>query len=388
MFVYKKEGMKVPIKSWVPEVQYFADTKMVVQCENAAKLPFAVKQVVLSADGHSGYGVPIGTVFASDFIIVPYIVGVDISCGVIAMQTNASSEIVEPTFLKEILGKIRTKIPFGLGKHNAEKQEWLGFDSAPDIPVIQQELNSARYQLSSGGSGNHFWEIQKGSDGFLWIMIHSGSRNIGYTVANHYQKVAKDLCAKWMVQLPDPDLAFLPLDTQQGSEYFLAMHYCGKFAQENRSRMLLKTKEVLAEYGITEQDHINIHHNYAAIETHFGKEVLVHRKGATSASIGQRGIIPGSMGTCSYIVKGKGNPDSFYSCSHGAGRRLGRKEAIRTLNLDDELKKMEGVVHGVRTTQELEECPGAYKDIDEVMANQTDLVDIVTKLTPLAVIKG
>ena len=179
------------------------------------------------------------------------------------------------------------------------------------------------------------------------------------------------------------------MDTPEGQAYFQAMGFCLRFAQANRSLMMSRLSQAVAEVtGAVVEDEVNIHHNYAAMENHFGKNVLVHRKGATKATSGLPGIIPGSMGTASYIVEGLGNPESFMSCSHGAGRKMGRKEATRSLSLADEQKKMEGIVHGLRSISELEEAPGAYKDIDQVMENQKDLVKIKVRLKPLAVIKG
>jgi len=189
--------------------------------------------------------------------------------------------------------------------------------------------------------------------------------------------------------LPDRDLAFLPLDTREGMDYFTAMNYCCEFARANRARMMERVMQILAdETGANRLEEINIHHNYAALERHYGREVMVHRKGATKASLNLTGIIPGSMGSNSYIVKGLGNPESFESCAHGAGRRMGRKQAQRSLDLAEEQKKMEGVAHDLRTRDSLDEAPGAYKDIDEVMRLQQDLVSITVTLTPLGSIKG
>ena len=287
--------------------------------------------------------------------------------------------------------KIRATVPVGF-KHNKTAQAWSGFNDAPDIEIIQQQLTSARKQLGTLGGGNHFIEIQKGSDGHIWLMIHSGSRNFGLKTANVYHKKAVELCQKWESDIPNKDLSFLPMDENVGREYRTAMEYALRFAKANRALMMHRTKQALADVmglGTADFDEFaNIHHNYAAMENHYGKNVLVHRKGATKATESTIGIIPGSMGASSYIVKGKGNPESFMSCSHGAGRQMGRKEAKRVLNLEEEQAKMSDVVGGIRNTGDLDEAPGAYKDIDTVMDNQKDLVEILVKLTPLANIKG
>lgn len=308
------------------------------------------------------------------------------NCGMRAVQTNLND--IDVNTIKEILGKTRELISVGFD-HNKDDQSWVGFYEAPDIPIIQRELTSAFKQLGTLGGGNHFIEIQKGSDDRIWLMIHSGSRNLGYKTAGEYHKLAQRLSERWYSNIPSNDLAFLPIETPEGREYYEAMKFCLRFAEANRSLMMEKFLGVVKKVtGAAPTDGLDIHHNYAAFEHHYGTNVLVHRKGATKASAGQRGIIPGSMGTPSYIVEGLGNPESFESCSHGAGRKMGRAQAKRTLKLDEEQNKMTGIIHGLRTENELDEAPGAYKDIQLVMENQKDLVKILVKLTPLAVIKG
>jgi len=373
---------KIPVKMWLNEIEVEAEN----QAKDLANLPFAFKHIAIMPDSHLGYGMPIGGVMATNQVIVPNAVGVDIGCGMMAVKTDLKEIAVEG--LKEIMGKVRKSIPLGFN-HHKEKQEWSGFDNAPDIEVIQKELNSSRYQIGTLGGGNHFIEIQKGNDGHIWLMIHSGSRNFGLKTATEYHNKAKKLCERWQSDIPNSDLSFLPMDTKAGKEYFKAMNYALEFAYANRDLMMTRFMSVVKEVtNGSELERINIHHNYAALENHFGKNVLVHRKGATKATQGLIGIIPGSMGSKSYIVEGLGNPESFKSCSHGAGRRMGRKEAIRTLNLEEEQLKMKDVIGKPRGQQDLEEAPGAYKDITEVMANQTDLVKIKVELSPLAVIKG
>lgn len=371
-----------PIKLWLDDIEEGA----LRQARNLANLPFVHKWVAIMPDTHQGFGMPIGGVLATDGVIIPNAVGVDIGCGMGAVLTSLQG--LDTGTLKEIMSRIRKVIPVGFD-HHKEAQEWEGFDRAPDIPIIQQELASARRQLGTLGGGNHFIEFQRDEGGRLWIMLHSGSRNFGLKVANTYHKKAQARCEGLHVALPDRDLAFLPMEDSAGQEYHAAMSYCLEFAQANRDHMMEAITGIVAEVaGGAELDRVNIHHNYAALERHFGKDVWVHRKGATRVREGERGIIPGSMGASSYIVVGLGNPESFNSCSHGAGRKMGRKEAGRKLHLEEEQAKMAGIVHGLRSTADLDEAPGAYKDIDQVMESQKDLVKIAVRLKPLGSIKG
>jgi len=332
---------------------------------------------------------PIGGVLATEQVIIPNAVGVDIGCGMVAVKTTLKDITREQII--DTMKIIRKTVPVGFN-HQEEEQEWDGFDRAPNIEVIQKNIKSARKQIGTLGGGNHFIEIQKGNDGHIWLMIHSGSRNFGLQTANEYHKKAKSLCQKWQSDIPDPDLSFLPMDESVGREYREAMEYALEFARANRALMMERTKSALAEVvslsSTDFEEFANIHHNYAAMENHYGKNVMVHRKGATLATDSTIGIIPGSMGTSSYIVKGLGNKESFNSCSHGAGRKMGRNHARRTLNLAEEQEKMGDIIGKPRSVDQLDEAPGAYKDIVSVMANQTDLVEILIKLTPLAVIKG
>lgn len=378
------DSEKVIIKSWCNN----PEDGCIEQAKNLANLPFIFKQVCLMPDTHQGYGMPIGGVIACENVVIPNAVGVDIGCGMLAVRT--SLEEIDTEILKKIMGTIRETIPVGFNKHKKPGPPgWMPKADILNGGICNNQHEAARKQLGTLGGGNHFIEIQKGSDGFIWFMIHSGSRNLGYRVAKHYNDMAIKLNEKWFSEVPKAhELAFLPIS--EAGDYLKEMNYCLEFAKENRNIMALWIMDAFAEHlGKVEFDNeINIHHNYAAIENHFGKNVWVHRKGATSAREGQLGIIPGSQGTSSYIVKGKGNKDSFQSCSHGAGRQMGRKQAQRELNLIKERKKLEGIIHSVRSEKDLDESPGAYKDIDIVMKEQSDLVDIVVKLEPLGVIKG
>jgi tRNA-splicing ligase RtcB len=385
MRVVKDDSMKIPVKLWLDDIEDGAMN----QALDLSRLPYAFHHIAIMPDSHAGYGMPIGGVMATEGVIVPNAVGVDIGCGMRIARTGFHE--LDTDSIKKVMGRIRERVPVGF-EHHKEKIEWDGFTEAPDIPIIQQEFQKAHYQLGTLGGGNHFIEIQRGSDGWLYVMIHSGSRNFGLKIANEYHGKAKKLCGGWHSDIPNPDLSFLPMDAPEGREYRQAMQFALDFARENRSQMMhaidAAFRDILPE-GIA-GDVFDIHHNYATMEHHFGKNVMVHRKGAVKAYEGDKGIIPGSQGSSSYIVKGLGNPQSFMSSSHGAGRKLGRASAQRTLSLDDEQRKLDeqGIIHSVRNVKDLDEAPGSYKDIDAVMANQIDLVEIVLKLTPLAVIKG
>ncbi len=384
MRVVKDDFMKVPVKLWLDDIEDGA----ISQALDLSRLPFAFHHIAIMPDSHQGYGMPIGGVMATEGVIVPNAVGVDIGCGMAIVVTNIRD--TSPEILKAIMGEIRDRVPVGFA-HHKERREWSGFDSAPDLVVIQRELGPAHNQIGTLGGGNHFIEIQKGSDGYVYVMIHSGSRNFGLKIAKEYHDRARVLCERWYSDIPNPDLSFLPMENG-GGEYWEAMKFALAFARENRRQMMVAIEDAIRTvtgaslFG----DIFDIHHNYAAMEHHFGKNVMVHRKGAVKAYEGDKGIIPGSQGTASYIVRGLGNPESFMSSSHGAGRKLGRAAAQRTLSLADEQRRLDerGIIHSVRGVRDLDEAAGAYKDIDVVMANQTDLVAIEVKLEPLAVIKG
>lgn len=407
------DNTRVPIKLWLNDIEEGA----LKQANNAANLPFIFHHLAIMPDAHQGYGVSIGSVLATERVVIPNAVGVDVGCGLIAVKTSLKSEQLNKDTLKKIMNKIREQIPIGIGKDGSHKEK-QDESLMPDGPIednsliICKEYNNALIQLGTLGSGNHFIEIQKDINDNIWIMIHSGSRNLGKKVADHYNKLAKELNERWHSKVPrEWDLAFLPIETQEAKNYMTEMQYCVDFAFANRRVMMnrivnifveeFKLKDFEGYQGFNNLypelaslknafSFINIAHNYAVWENHFGQNVIVHRKGATLARKDTIGIIPGSQGAKSYIVKGLGNKDSFESCSHGAGRKMGRKVACKTLNLEEEIKKMNdlGIIHGIRNENNLDEAPGAYKDISEVMNNQKDLVEIIETLTPLAVIKG
>jgi len=378
---------KIPIKLWLDDLEEYA----LVQAKNLANLPFAYKHIPIMPDSHAGYGMPIGSVLATQDVVVPNAVGVDIGCGMCAQKTSLKN--LDVPKLKEIISLAQKMIPVGSFSHQEAQDVALMPQGHKKLKIVEKQFAKATRQIGTLGGGNHFIEIQKGSDGHVWVMIHSGSRNLGYNVAKHYNEIAIKLNKRYYAQVATKvDLAFLPLDTQEAKDYLAEMEYCVEFALANRKLMMTRVLEAMEEVvGQFEVEPlINESHNFAAWEKHFGKHVLVHRKGATRAFNGQLGMIPGSQGTKSYIIKGLGNKDSFKSCSHGAGRRLSRRQAKLQLDLKREIKILndQNIVHGIKTKEHLDEAPNAYKDIDEVMDNQRDLVKIMVELKPLAVMKG
>ena len=369
------------------------------QAKNISKHPWLVGNVCLMPDTHEGYGMPIGGVVALDKAVCPNMVGVDIGCGMLAVKTSLT-EITQDE-LKSILGGskenkggIRANIPVGFNHHKKDQENEIFDDNRwTYLEVCEKEFNSAKRQLGTLGGGNHFIEIQKGNDGHIWFMIHSGSRNLGYKVAKHYNEIAKQLCLKWKQnEIVKNDLAVLLQDTNEYDLYINEMNLCLDFAYQNRLQManVIKNEFLRVFPDVKFENEINIHHNYANIENHYGRNIIVHRKGATLARENTIGIIPGSQGTSSYIVQGLGNKASLMSCSHGAGRKMSRKKAIENLDLKEQqnILNSKGILHSLRSKQSLDEAPSAYKNIDIVMEEQKDLVKILIKLEPLAVIKG
>lgn len=390
---------KKPIKLWLKDI----DQDTLAQAKNLANHPFLHHHVAIMPDAHVGYGMPIGGVAAMKDVVVPNAVGVDIGCGVCAVQSSLKN--LSPPHLKKIVSCVRQEIPLGF-KHHKRIQTGSHMPAFPagagakELPVVSREYDRGLLQLGTLGGGNHFIEFQHGDDGYIWLMIHSGSRNIGYQVAHHYNKLARELNSKATrfynrnVPLLDPkwQLDYLPLHSDVGQCYLQEMKYCVQFAAANRRAMLGRVCGIMGDFepSISFSPILDVAHNYAALEYHFGEDVMVHRKGATRAIAGETGIIPGSQGSSSFIVSGLGDKDSFHSCSHGAGRKLGRKQAIRQLDFKEEVSRLkkQDVLHSIRNKKDLDEAPGAYKDITVVMSNQRDLVDIRTVLKPLAVVKG
>ena len=389
MRVIKHDGA-LPIKIWGGDIEDGA----MEQAVNLSALPFAFRHIAIMPDVHQGYGMPIGGVMATRGAVVPNAVGVDIGCGMCAARSELKKyDIVgsgDLELVKKCMGEIRKATPVGFD-HHPEPQDEALMPLSPGGVIVEQQYQSALHQIGTLGGGNHFIEIQYDEEERIWLMIHSGSRNIGYKVANHYNKVAQGLNERWFSSVPkEHELAFLPIETDEAKEYLCEMNYCVDFALANRKLMMARAMEAvnLVMGNPTWHPIINIAHNYAVYENHFRQNVIVHRKGATRARLDEVGIIPGSQGTSSYIVRGLGNPESFNSCSHGAGRRMGRKQATRELDLGQEQERLDGIVHSVRNVRDLDDAPGAYKYIDSVMGHQADLVEITHKLTPLGVVKG
>ena len=395
MRIIEEEGA-IPIKMWLDYLEDGAEE----QARHLARLPFAFHHIAIMPDSHQGFGMPIGGVLATKNYIVPNAVGGDIGCGMNAVKTDIKAADITYDKVKEIIEKARKLIPVGQNSREKDYKEYE--DRLPKLPSFQEplsvekEIPTSIRQLGTLGGGNHFIEIQKGNYGFVWLMLHSGSRHLGQVINNSYNgKAVKWGYDKFHEIPPKWDLAPLPASTNTkddsiGVRYVREMEYAVEYAFENRKLMMeLLQDSVNKVFPKTEfSEMINIAHNFVAMESHFGEWVYVHRKGATRAYKGQLGIIPGSQGTFSYIVRGRGNPESFMSCSHGAGRKLSRNKAKEQLKLSEQQRLMEGIVHDINSQKALDEAPGAYKDIEQVMENQKDLVDIMVKLKPLGVLKG
>jgi tRNA-splicing ligase RtcB (3'-phosphate/5'-hydroxy nucleic acid ligase) len=391
---------KLPIKLWPPAEIDWADD-VLQQFRNLANHPLAFKHVAGMPDFHLGYGMPIGGVLATVGGVVPNAVGVDIGCGMVAMPTQWVSSDFDRDTLQALRVAIHRRVPVGKA-HHVQAQELPGDLLAQEHgETIAGNLDNASYQIGTLGGGNHFIEIQREDTdydndaqaetaGRVWIMLHSGSRNVGYRVCQHYHKIALKLMEKYHSPIPDRDLAFLADGTKEFGDYLTEMKWCMTFAEENRVAMLSAVFDAFREITgdiplVDSRDVVDTHHNFVAKENHFGQNVWVHRKGAVRAT----GLvtIPGSMGTASYIGRGLEPRESFNTCAHGAGRMMGRRQAKATITHEEAVAEMAHVVFGVREG-EVDEMPRAYKDIDAVMTAQTDLVAPIYRLLPLAVVKG
>ncbi len=378
---------RLPIKVWSDELA--EDGAVFEQARNLANHPIARKWIGLMPDFHVGYGMPIGGVLATQGGVVPNAVGVDIGCGMIAARTDLAADDLDRDRLQALRLAIHARVPVGQ-KHHAEKHAMPDdlVAGAADLRVVGAEINRAATQIGTLGGGNHFIEIQRDDAGRVCLMLHSGSRNVGLRVCNQYHGVAKALVANDGLAVPDIDLAYLPDTVPAHGEYLAEMRWCMTFAEANRAAMFDAVCGAFAEVLGAEPSidvRFDTHHNFAQIERHYGEDLLIHRKGAVRAE----GLvtIPGSMGTASYIGEGLLAAESFETCSNGAGRALGRKEANRVIGHEQAVESMQHVVYGVRTG-EYDEMPACYKNIESVMAHQADLVRPVHRLMPMAVVKG
>jgi tRNA-splicing ligase RtcB len=386
------KGKHVDIHLWTqPET---VESQAMRQLQNIAALPWTFKHVAVMPDVHYGKGATVGSVIAMRDAVSPAAVGVDIGCGMTAVQTSLTAEDL-PASLGRLRGLLERAVPVGFGQHRStaftdlDAQDWTLFWKSFEslTPAVKANSTKALHQMGTLGGGNHFIEICLDTRKNVWVMLHSGSRGIGNLLAQHHIGVARTLAHN--EDLPDPDLAVFLANTEEMKSYRHDLFWAQDYARRNRSVMLRLISEVLRTQfpNITFEGPISAHHNYVAEETHFGEEVLVTRKGAIRAGRGDMGIIPGSMGTGSYIVRGLGNPDSFESASHGAGRRMSRNKARRQFTEADLATQTAGV-ECRKDAGVVDEIPAAYKDIDEVIRNQEDLVEVVAKLKQVICIKG
>lgn len=397
--VINEEGAR-PIKIWTNDIE----DEALQQAKNIARLPFiAGNGVALMPDVHAGKGSTIGTVIATDKAIIPAAVGVDIGCGMNAVRLSLKASDL-PDSLAAIRGQIERDVPLGAGgAHKEISGKGLTFGIVELLTSGMQILdrqpglggpNTAKKianQLGSLGSGNHFIELCLDENQDVWIMLHSGSRGIGNMIGSHFIEKAKRRMEQYFIQLPDGDLAYFPEDTDDFRDYVEAVNWAQNYALENRKTMMevaiaALRRHVPVEFTIT-QEAINCHHNYVEKENHFGRNLWVTRKGAIRAREGDLGIIPGSMGQRSYIVRGKGNPEAYCSCSHGAGRAMSRTAARKKFTLRDLAEQTKGV-ECRKDDAVLDEIPGAYKNIDTVMENQKDLVEVLHVLKQVLCVKG
>jgi len=410
MFTIDNENTLLPIKAWLADESSLEES-CAEQALRLAQLPFLHQWVCLMPDTHTGMGMPIGGVIASDSVIIPNAVGVDIGCGMAFFSTDIQVDEIRDIvtdngpIIQCIVSDIMRNIPVGQNRHK-NIQSCVCLDTAldcldkyEDTVQLLRQLEAGYYQAGTLGGGNHFIELQRDDEGFLGIMIHSGSRNFGKQICDYFHNTARDLNRKWHSAVPDYwRLAFLPLDTPEGKQYINWMNLALEYAAENRAKMMYSTRSYLEKWvgkhtgiSFSYTQETNCHHNYAALEHHYGRDVWVHRKGATSAQLGELAVIPGAMGSFSYVVEGLGNPQSFCSSSHGAGRRYSRKSAMQNFQTDEVLNDLQelGVVLGKHNKSDVaEESRFAYKNIVEVMHNQQDLVKPVKRLRTIGVIKG
>jgi tRNA-splicing ligase RtcB len=387
---------RVPVKVWTDEI----GPEAMAQLKNTASLPFVFRHVAAMADVHLGKGATVGSVVATKGAICPAAVGVDIGCGMAARKTSFPADRLSGSDLKKLRASIEREIPVGRESRRQPFESasgWMKKRGRPNASRDDAALAArALHQLGTLGGGNHFIEVCVDSDdGMLWVLLHSGSRNVGKTVAERHIGRAKGAMKRLSESLPDPDLAYFLAGTREFDEYRRDLEWCQDYARENRDIMMDGVLRQLAfavglegdvsHLGITMS--VNCHHNYVADEVHFGERVLVTRKGAIRAGEGELGIIPGSMGSSSFIVRGLGNRDSFESAPHGAGRAMSRGEAKRRFSRQD----LETQTAGVECRKDagvVDEIPSAYKPIEDVIEKSSDLVEVVARLKQIVCVKG
>jgi len=394
-----------PIKAWTVGVPFEAEAE--AQLRRVALLPFIHKWVAVMPDVHSGIGATVGSVIATKGAIIPAAVGVDIGCGMIAARTTLRAADL-PDNLRALRTAIEAAVPHGRTANGGPGDRGAWGDLPSDVSETWAELDPA-YQalvekfpklargasanhLGTLGTGNHFIEVCLDESQQVWFMLHSGSRGVGNRIGSFFIELAKKDMRTWLVSLPDADLAYLPEGTEHFGDYWRAVSWAQKFAAKNRELMMkhvvaaAKSHGNLPPFELTDTA-VNCHHNYVAREHHYGADVLVTRKGAVRAAEGDLGIIPGSMGAKSFIVRGKGNSESFCSCSHGAGRKMSRTAAKKTFTLEDHALATQGI-ECRKDAEVIDETPAAYKSIDDVMHAQRELVDIVHTLRQVVCVKG
>ncbi len=411
MFVlYEKDEMRFPIKVWLKGKDSIEENCL-EQAYNLANLPFLHKWVCLMPDTHAGKGMPIGGVIATKDVIIPNAVGVDIGCGMVFISTNIKVDDIREvmtgngTLIQSIIGGIMRAIPLNTERYKTPQESNVLDEAKSNMELYEQNkelvglIDDGYYQVGTLGGGNHFIELQEDQEGMLCIMIHSGSRHLGKAICDYFHNKARELNNMWYSEVKDEcRLAFLPVKSEEGKQYIHWMRLAMDYAFENRERMLDKVCGIVKEQiekhtklTVEFDGKINCHHNYAAIENHYGENVWVHRKGATRVREGELAVIPGAMGSYSYVVKGKGNEESFCTSSHGAGRSYSRSGAMKAFTAERVIVdlKEQGVVLGKRKKNDVaEECRFAYKDIEEVMEQQLDIVTPIRKLKTVGVVKG
>lgn len=399
-----------PIKIWLEKEQDLEESCL-EQALHLAQLPFLHKWVCLMPDTHTGMGMPIGGVIAAKGVVIPNAVGVDIGCGMAYVKTSIPVKALKETMtgsgnlVQGIVGDILRNIPVGFAHHKTPMPCYTLDRAMEELSLYEADsellgqLEAGYFQVGTLGGGNHFIELQEDEEGFLSVMLHSGSRHFGKSVCDYFHQKAREQNCRWYSQVPDEyRLAFLPVDTPEGRQYLNWMNLSMDFARENREKLMLAVKAVLEKWigrytdlELKYEEEINCHHNYAALENHFGENVWVHRKGAVRARKGELTVIPGAMGSYSYVVRGLGNPESFCTSSHGAGRAYSRRGAMEAFSCEEVMVdlKNQGVILGKKNKKDVaEESRFAYKDIDRVMEYQKDLVEPVRRLRTIGVVKG